>query len=397
MKPRHWPFDEKPLLVFWETTKACLLACKHCRAEAILRPLPGELSTREAFSLLEDIAGFGKPAPIVVYTGGDPLMRRDIWDILSYAQRLGIRSAIAPSVTPLLTKEVAYRLAEYGVSSVSLSLDSPWPAVHDGIRGVEGTWRRTLEAIEWFKSAGLRVQVNTVVMRDTVEGLADMVKLLVDRGIHTWEVFYLVPVGRAGRALDLTPQEWEDVSHFLYEASRYGVLIRTTEGPIFRRVALTRAYYEEKGRLEELDSRLGPLYHRLVERLRYLLGEARGRPRAHTLGTMDGRGIVFVSYNGNVYPSGFLPIPAGNVRTRSIVDIYRNSPLFNRLRRNVRGKCGICEFREICGGSRARAYAYTGDPLAEDPSCIYQPGSLPEDLSRIVKNITRASGGVEEA
>ena len=394
MKTSRWPFDKKPLLVFWETTKACMLACKHCRAEAILKPLPGELSTKEALRLLEDIAGFGKPTPIVVYTGGDPLMRRDLWDILEYARKLGIRSAMAPSVTPLLTREVAYRLAEYGVSSVSLSLDSPWPAVHDKIRGIPGTWQRTLEAIEWFKSAGLRVQVNTVVMRDTVEGLADMVKLLLDKGIHTWEVFYLVPIGRAGRTLDLTPLEWEDVSHFLYEASRYGILVRTTEGPIFRRVALTRAYYEEKGRLGELDSRLGPLYNRLVERLRDLLGEARGKPKAHTLGTMDGKGIVFVSYNGNVYPSGFLPIPAGNVRTRSIVDIYRNSPLFTRLRKGVKGKCRVCEFRELCGGSRARAYAYTGDPLAEDPSCIYQPGSLPEDLAQRVERITAASRGV---
>jgi len=397
VKTSHWPLDEKPLLVFWETTKACMLACKHCRAEAILKPLPGELSTKEALKLLEDIAGFGKPTPIVVYTGGDPLMRRDLWGILAYARKLGIRSAMAPSATPLLTRDVAYRLAEHGVSSVSLSLDSPWPAVHDKIRGIPGTWQRTLEAIEWFKSAGLRVQVNTVVMRDTVEGLADMVKLLVDKGIRTWEVFYLVPVGRAGRALDLTPQEWEDVSHFLYEASRYGIIIRTTEGPIFRRVALTRAYYEEKGRLEEVDRRLGSLYHRLVKRLRDLLGEARGRPKAHTLGTMDGKGIVFVSYNGNVYPSGFLPIPAGNVRTRSIVDIYRSSPLFNRLRRNVKGKCGKCEFRKICGGSRARAYAYTGDPLAEDPSCIYQPGSIPEDLARRVEGVvatSRRGGGV---
>ncbi|MCE4620031.1 MAG: TIGR04053 family radical SAM/SPASM domain-containing protein [Desulfurococcales archaeon] len=397
MKPGHWPFDKKPLLVFWETTKACMLACKHCRAEAILKPLPGELSTQEALRLLEDIAMFGKPTPIVVYTGGDPLMRRDIWDILAYARKLGIRSAMAPSVTPLLTRDVAYRLAEYGVSSVSLSLDSPWPAVHDEIRGIAGTWRKTLEAIEWFRSAGLRVQINTVVMRDTVEGLADMVKLLLDKGIRTWEVFYLVPVGRAGKALDLTPQEWEDVSHFLYEASRYGILIRTTEGPIFRRVALIRAYYEEKGRLEELDSRLGPLYHRLIGRLRDLLGEAKGKPKAHTLGTMDGRGIIFVSYNGNVYPSGFLPIPAGNVRTRSIVDIYRNSLLFNRLRSSVKGKCGVCEFRELCGGSRARAYAYTGDPLAEDPSCIYQPGSIPEELARRVKRITAPSRGVEGA
>ena len=381
---KGWPFHEKPLLVFWETTKSCLLACKHCRADAILEPMPGELSTGEALRLLEDIAGFGRPSPILVFTGGDPLMRRDIWLLLSRARDLGIRTALAPSVTPLLTRRAVSRLAARGVQAVSLSLDSPYPEVHDRIRGVPGTWRRTLEALRWFREEGLRVQVNTVVMRDTVDGLADMVALLVREGIPTWEVFYLVPVGRGGREQDLTPSEWEDVSHFLYEASRYGVRIRTTEGPMFRRVAAERRYYEREGRLAELDSRLGPLYHRLMERLRELLGEPGGPPMAHTTGTMDGRGVVFVSHDGSVYPSGFLPLPAGNVRQRSLREIYREARLFRLLRSRLKGRCGQCEFREICGGSRARAYSYTGDPLAEDPACPYQPGTLPSGVVELV-------------
>lgn len=379
---RQWPYDEKPLIVFWETTKACLLKCKHCRAEAITKPLPGELSTEEGERLIEEVASFGRPTPILVFTGGDPLMRPDIWHLLDYARRLGVRTAIAPSVTPLLTREAASRLAGY-VGAVSLSLDSPYPEVHDSIRGYEGTWARTIEALKWFLEEGVRVQVNTTVMRSTVEGLADMVKLLLDVGVRTWEVFYLIPVGRAGREEDLTPQEWEDVSHFLYEASRYGVLIRTTEGPMFRRVAITRRYYEEHGKLGKLDERLGPLYHRLMERLRETLGPPRGPPRAHTVGTMDGRGIIFVSYNGSVYPSGFLPLSAGNIRQRSLVDIYRRSTLFTRLRRGVKGRCGACEFRRICGGSRARAFAYTGDPFAEDPACPYQPGTAGVPLEAI--------------
>jgi radical SAM protein len=375
-----WPFEEKPLLVFWETTKACLLACKHCRAKAILEPLPGELSTEESYKLLEDIVGFGRPFPILVLTGGDPLMRKDLWEILSYARDLGIKTAIAPSVTPLLTKETVIKLKEYGVEAASVILDSPFPDVHDSIRGVEGTWHRTLDALKWFQSVGMRVQVNTTIMRDTVEGLADMVKLLLDNNIKVWEVFYLVPTGRAGKELDLTPEEWEDVTHFLYEASKYGLLVRTTEGPMFRRVALIRSYYEKRGELEKIDRERGSLYHRLLKRLRALLGEPRGIARAHTVGTMDGRGIVFVSYNGNVYPSGFLPISAGNIRLKSLVEIYRRSQLFNKLRNNIKGKCGKCEFKSICGGSRARAYAYTGNPYAEDPSCIYQPGSLPSSV-----------------
>ncbi len=377
---RGWPYEEKPLLVFWETTKACLLKCEHCRAEAITEPLPGELSTEEAERLVvEEVAAFGRPTPILVFTGGDPLMRRDIWRLLEHAKRLGVRTAMAPSVTPLLTREAAERISSL-VAAVSLSLDSPYPEVHDSIRGIEGTWARTLEAARWFRDYGVRLQFNTVVMRKTVDGLPNMVKLLLDEGVTTWEVFYLVPVGRGERRMDLTPQEWEDVSHFLYEASRYGVRIRTTEGPMFRRVALMRRYYEEKGRLRDLDAGLGPLYHRLMEELRSKLGEPRGPPLAHTVGTMDGRGVIFVAYNGNVYPSGFLPLSAGNVRARSLRDIYRKSMLFRGLRSRVKGRCAACEFRSICGGSRAKAYAYTGDPYAEDPQCPYQPGTAPREL-----------------
>jgi radical SAM protein len=383
-----WPYDEKPLLVFWETTKACLLKCKHCRAEAITKPLPGELSTEEAKRLVDEVAGFGRPTPILVLTGGDPLMREDFWEIVDYAVRRGVRLAVAPSVTPLLTREVAAKMADYGVSAVSLSLDSPYPEVHDSIRGVEGTWERTLEAIRWFREAHVRVQINTTVMRDTVEGLPDMVALLRKIGVTTWEVFYLVPTGRAVFKMDLTPQEWEDVTHFLYEASKYGVLIRTTEGPMFRRVSLIRSALEKAGAseaLKALDASLGSLYHRLIRRLRQVLGDPPpdAKPLAHTVGTRDGKGIVFIDYKGNVYPSGFLPVPAGNIRVKGLREIYKNSTLFRMLREaRFHGRCGACEFREICGGSRARAYAYYQSVLAEDPACPYIPGSYKDLIER---------------
>ncbi len=368
-----WPYDEKPLLVFWETTKACKLKCKHCRAEAILEPLPGELSTEEGMRLIDQVAGFGKPSPIMVFTGGDPLMRRDIFRLLGYALERGVTAAIAPAVSPLLTGEVLDRLAGMGVA-VSLSLDSPYPGVHDSIRGVEGTWKRTVAAVERLVSRGARVQVNTVVMRETVDGLADMVKLLKDLGVKVWEVFYYVPTGRGAEESDLSPGEWEDVTHFLYEASRH-LIVRTTEGPFFRRVAVARRALEERGLDPDEVLRPGPLYGRLVSRLRELLGRG-GAAKAQSMGTRDGKGIVFVSYNGTVYPSGFLPYPVGNVREKSLQEIYRGAELLVKLRRGeFKGRCGACEFRDICGGSRARAFAYTGDPLAEDPACAYRPGS----------------------
>jgi len=383
-----WPYDEKPLIVFWETTKACLLKCKHCRAEAITSALPGELTTEEGLRLIDEVASFGRPSPILVLTGGDALMRRDFWTLVDHAVSQGVRLAVAPSVTPLLTRDVAREMARRGVSAVSLSLDSPYPEVHDTIRGIPGTWRRTIRALEWFRDAGVRVQVNTVVMRETVSGLPDMVKLLLDLGIRVWEVFYLVPTGRAGRSMDLTPEEWEDVSHFLYEASKYGLKVRTTEGPMFRRVAIVRRLLEEAGRpdlVEELDSSLGSLYRALTSRLRQLLGEPPGgaEPGAHTVATRDGRGIVFIDYKGNVYPSGFLPVPAGNIRVKSLREIYRGSTLFRMLRHgSFKGRCGVCEFRDVCGGSRARAYAYHGDVLAEDPACPYRPGGYSALLAK---------------
>ncbi len=372
-----WPFDEKPLLVFWETTKACLLTCKHCRANAITEPLPGELTTEEGYQLLEDIAGFGKPSPIVVFTGGDPLMRKDFWQLLEYANKLGLRTAVAPSVTPLLNARALEKMRSLGVLSISISLDSPFENIHDNIRGIKGTWKKTIEIIRQAQELGLRVQINTVVMRDTVYGLADMVKLLLELGVKVWEVFYFIPTGRGSRNLDLNPREWEDVSHFLYEASKYGLIVRTVEGPMFRRVSIIRHYYELINKTDELDMNLGSLYRRLISRLHSLLGLPRGVSKAHTVKTMDGKGIIFVSYNGNVYPSGFLPINAGNIRARSIVEIYRRSRVFQTLRQKLKGRCQKCEFQHICGGSRARAFAYTGDPYQEDPACPYIPGSEP--------------------
>jgi len=388
---RSWPFEEKPLLVFWETTKACMLACKHCRASAILEPLPGELSHEEALRLLDDMAGFGKPLPILVFTGGDPLMRKDIWSLVERAKELGFRVALAPAVSPLLSDSAIKRMVEYGVDGVSISIDGARPETHDSIRGIPGVFKRSLEVVRKMIDAGLRVQINTAVMRDNVLELPDMVKLLKELGVNTWEVFYLIPVGRAQRELDLTPQEWEDVSHFLYEASKYGIVVRTTEGPMFRRVAVTRRLLELNGLNPDEVLRPGELFQRLVARLRELLGEAHGRPLASTTGTRDGKGILFISHDGIVYPSGFMPYPVGSVRTQNIVDIYRNNVVLRKIRAaEFKGRCGVCEFRDICGGSRARAYILRGDPLGEDPACPYQPGEFTRLVEKYGLSVERA-------
>lgn len=376
-----WNYEEKPLIVFWETTKACGLACKHCRAKAIPEPLPDELNYKESLSLVDQILEFGKPYPILVITGGDPLLKKGLWDILEYAVSQGLRVAIAPSVTPLLTRDVVRKFTKIGVARISISIDSARPEVHDAIRGYPGTLRRSVKVIRWSREEGLPVQVNTVVMKPTVRDLPFTLKLLIDERVDVWEVFYVVPVGRAQEPLDLTPSEWEDVSLYLYDASRYGLLVRTVEGPMFRRVALTRRLLEVAGIDWKSKLKPGLLYSELISETVRLLGEPEGQPKAQTTGTRDGKGVVFVAHNGDVYPSGFLPVKVGNVKKERLKEIYRRSRLLGHLRRGIlKGRCGACEFKDVCGGSRARAYSYTGDPLAKDPACLYQPGGLKEIL-----------------
>ncbi len=388
---RSWPFERNPLLVFWEATKACLLACKHCRASAILKPLPGELSTQEAYKLIDDIVAFGEPKPILIITGGDPLLRSDIWDIIAYAKSKGLRVGVAPAVSPNLTEDKIAKLADLGVDSVSISLDGSKPEIHDSIRGIKGVFERTLWAIRKFKEYGVGVQVNTVVMRDNVLDLPDIVKLLLDIDVRVWEVFYLVPVGRAQISMDLKPSEWEDVSHFLYEASKYNLVVRTTEGPMFRRVAIMRRLLELAGFNPDEILKPGKLYQTLIQRLRELLGAPKGKPLATTTGTRDGKGVIFISYNGTVYPSGFAPYPLGNIRVKSLVEIYRKNPVLRRIRdAKFAGRCGRCEFREICGGSRARALMVRGSILADDPACPYVPGTFTKLIKDLNLDVGRA-------
>ncbi len=372
---KAFDFNEKPILIFWETTKACKLACKHCRAEAIERPLPGELNHEEGLRLIDQVTEFGRPYPHLVLTGGDPLMRSDFWDLVNYSVKKGIRTLIAPSVTPLLTNEVIERFKEEGIAGASVSLDGT-EKTHNSIRGYPWVYKRTIEVIKKMKEVGLFVQINTTVMKLTVMDLPQVFKTISDLGVDAWEVFFLIPTGRASFSLDLTPQEYWDVVNFLYDAAKYKrMTIRTTEAPFYRVVFYLRSQMDERG--EDVKKiGVGELYWKLRERLEELMGPVPSEPiarKAPSAYTRDGYGIIFVAYNGDVYPSGFLPYKVGNVREESLVKIYRESEALKKIRnvRSFKGPCGRCEYAEMCGGSRARAYAYFNDPFASDPACYF--------------------------
>lgn len=356
--------DSRPILVFWEATKACGLACRHCRAEAVREPATGELDDAEARALLDAAAAFGRPRPVLVATGGDVLERRGLDGLLERAGELRIPTALAPSVTPLLTDERVAGMRARGVRIASISLDGAEAATHERIRGISGHHTTTLAAIRRLRRHGIVVQVNTVVMRETVEELPAILRLVRSLGASAWELFFLVQVGR-GRALgELTPAENEDVCHFLVDASRYGVVVRTVEAPFFRRVVVQRADGGPAGG--------GDLYERLAAGLRSELGSPGDRSHAQTKGTRDGRGVVFVGHDGTIQPSGFMPLELGNVRSDDLAHVYREHPVLRRIRRaEFSGRCGACAFRELCGGSRARAFAASGDPLGEDPACAF--------------------------
>lgn len=359
-------FDQRPMLVFWEVTRACQLACQHCRASAVPGALPGELDGQEGRQFIDQIADFGRPYPILVLTGGDCLLRSDVFDLVDQAVDRGIPVAMSPSVTPMLTDDSIAAMVEHGVKAVSLSLDGADAQTHDGIRGIPGHFEQTLPAMRALAQAGLKLQINTTVMARNVDQLARIAELVHDAGADIWEVFFLVHVGRGEATGAISAAEHEDVCHFLFDASHYGLTVRTVEAPFFRRVVADR----RAGASAPTNGRYPALRAELLERL----GQPTGRPAAHTAATRDGKGIVFVAHNGEVYPAGFLPLGLGSIRDQPLADIYREHPILRKIRAaEFTGRCGRCQWADLCGGSRARAYAATGNPLAEDPACAYQP------------------------
>jgi len=367
----HHDASDRPFIVIWEVTRACQLVCTHCRADAIRTRNPFELSTDEGRKLLDDLASFGSPRPLVVLTGGDPFERPDLPELVAHGTRIGLSMALSPSVTDRLTRPVLVELHEAGAKAVSLSLDGATAATHDAFRGVDGVFDATLGAAHIVRDVGLRLQINTTVTRGNVHELPRMLKTVLDLGADLWSVFFLVPTGRGKLLEPLTAVEEEEVLHWLHDVSTL-VAIKTTEAPHYRRIAMQRAG------VEDLDDVFppGPLRSRLRrETAETLTGDEPPRRPRPPIDVNSGRGFAFVDHVGAVYPSGFMPTAVGSVRDQSFPEIYRGSELLRQLRDpdGFGGRCGRCEFRTVCGGSRSHAFATTGDPLAEDPSCLYQP------------------------
>lgn len=363
VRPAGSPFSERPVLVFWEMTRACLLSCVHCRASAIRQPLPGELTTSEGFALIDSVASFGERSPTMIFTGGDPLLRPDFFELLAHATKRGVRFAVSPAATELLTGSALKKMKEAGAAAISLSLDGATAETHDSIRGKEGTYQRTVQAAREAVALGLNPQINTTIMRRNYEELPRMLRLIRDLGIKTWELFFLVKTGRGTNVDDVTPEQSEDVCNFVYDASFYGITIRCVEGPFIRRVLRLRTesegYWEKKG------------YLSLRRGLSGLGIPSAGRSSLSPRGTLDGDGVIFVGYDGAIRPGGLVSVDIGNVKKDDLVHVYRENELLLRIRRReMSGPCGTCGFKAVCGGSRARAFSSTGDPLASDPACF---------------------------
>lgn len=364
-------FDKDPFIVIWELTRACQLKCLHCRAEAQYKRDPRELSFEEGKNLIDQIHELNNP--MLVFTGGDPLMREDVFDIAKYAIDKGVRVSMTPSATPNVTKEAIEKAKEIGLARWAFSLDGHTAEIHDHFRGTPGSFALTMERIKYLHEVGLPIQINTVISRYNYEYLDEMAKLIEELDCVLWSVFFLVPTGRGQEKDMISPVEHEKVFLWLYNLSkRVKFDIKTTAAQHYRRVVIQQKMREAKERTEDIQ-----YLDALTQQ--GLTGSIDGLGRAPK-GVNDGNGFVFISHVGDVYPSGLLPVKAGNVREQSLGEIYRESPIFQSLRNPnlYKGKCGQCEFRYVCGGSRSRAYAMTGDYLESEPFCVYIPKSMRE-------------------
>lgn len=347
-------YDKAPLLVIWESTRSCALACKHCRAAAMMGRDPDELSTEEGFRVIGEAAAMG--TPLFIVSGGDPLQRPDLEDLIRHGKSMGLRMGTIPAATPRLTRERLAALKAAGVDQVAFSLDAPDAAAHDGFRGVEGSFAKVLEAVGWAHELEIPVQINTCFAAWNFKDLDAMTALVGTLGIVFWEVFFLVPTGR-GTAMDgLTAAQFEEAFAKLYALSqKASFVVKLTEAQHYRRYTV-----QEEAR-------------------RRRAGEAPSRPTmgASAPAVNAGKGFLFVDYRGDAYPSGFLPYVLGNVRKQGLAELYRDHPMMRGLRDTgqLKGKCGVCEFRVVCSGSRARAFAMTGDVHAPEEACAYEPGA----------------------
>jgi radical SAM protein len=357
----HADFNLAPFTIAWEVTRACAYACVHCRADAMHTPDPNELTTEESLRLIDRIAAFGNN-PILIFTGGDPMMRKDLHELIAYATHKGLRCSLTPTATALPTTERLEKVRDAGIRRIALSLDAPSPEIHDAFRQVPGSWQRTMDILHRAQAIGLSVQVNTTVAKHNVDILDQMVPFIQEVGAVQWSLFFLVPTGRAQAESMISPEQHEKVFNWLYDLSQNAPFdIKSTAAQMYRRVAIQRKRAEQGAEKPVSFQGAGFQY-----------ADGLNRP---TRGVNDGNGFLFISHVGDIQPSGFLPVTAGNVRTDDVVEIYRNAPLFKDLRdvTKLKGRCGICEYRDICGGQRGRAYGITGDYLETDPACAYIP------------------------
>ncbi len=364
---RNVDFSRAPFLVIWETTQACELVCRHCRASARPWRDPEELTTEEGLRVVRQTAEMG--TPLLIFSGGDPVNRPDLFDLVRAAKERGLRAATIPAATNRLTSELVQGLKDAGLDQMALSLDFPRPELHDAFRGVPGAFARTMEAAAWARERRLPLQINTTVCGDTAPYLEEMAALVQRLGAVFWEVFFLVPMGRGNVLKGLSASECERLFDVIYRAQKENsFVVKVTEAPHYRRHVAQRERRQAGLSGRPRESVIMPAMLTRSEGPGHTVGLA---PR----GVNSGNGFLFVSHKGEVFPSGFLPLMAGSVRERSLAEIYRETSVFTGLREPARlkGRCGRCEYREICGGSRSRAYALTGDALETDPWCAYEP------------------------
>ncbi len=361
-------YNENPFIVIWELTRACELKCLHCRAEAQYHRHPLELTFEEGKKLIDDIYEMNNP--MLVFTGGDPLMRPDVFDIAEYAVKKGVRVSMTPSATPNVTKEAMEKAKNVGLARWAFSIDGHCAEVHDHFRGTSGSFDLTMNAISYLHELEMPLQINTVISRYNVDYLDEMAEMVEKLGCVLWSVFFLVPTGRGKESDMISPAQHEKVLRWLYKLSkRVPYDIKTTAAQHYRRVVIQGKMRENKDHDDAIRYEDALMSGKT--------GQIDGLGRAPK-GVNDGNGFVFISHTGDVLPSGLLPIKAGNVRETPLATIYRESEVFQNLRNpdKYKGKCGVCEFRHVCGGSRSRAYNITGDYMESEPYCVYIPKTM---------------------
>jgi heme b synthase len=355
----------QPRLVFWELTRGCNLRCVHCRASATELSSPDDLSYEDSVKVIDQLTAF---APfILVLSGGEPLFRGDLFRLARRATEGGIRVALGTNGT-LITPDVARQISEAGIRRVAISLDGPDPATHDSFRGIPGAFDKAIEGLENLKRVGMSVQINTTVAKHNAAKLPETLELALRLGADAFHLFLLVPVGCGIQIADkqmVESEQYEEILNWLYDRTLENrIELKATCAPHFFRVVRQRRA-EARRRGEQLPE---PATHGHG-------GHAPSAMNAMTRGCLAGTGVCFISHKGLVYPCGYLPLEAGNLQNQTFAEIWRDSPLFASLRNldNLKGKCGICEFRNICEGCRARAFGCNGDYLAEEPFCLYTP------------------------